>query len=254
VPRPGEASLAHHGVLFLDELPEFPRAALEALRQPLEDGHLTVVRAAASARLPARFALVAAANPCPCGYAGDGLRACRCSEHELRRYGRKLSGPLLDRIDLCVQVERVRPEELGAMRLGEPSADVRARVTAARDRQIDRGHGVNARLDAGHLSRRDDLIPDARAILTAAANRLGLTARSSHRTLRVARTIADLLGASQITTDHVVEALSYRQFPTFDIPEGDDPPADPQEDTETEDDDVAGVPGRWAAPGSWGAG
>jgi magnesium chelatase family protein len=222
VPHPGEVSLAHHGVLFMDELAEFPRMVLESLRQPLEDGYVTVVRSRASVRMPTRFTLVAATNPCPCGYAGDTLRRCRCGPEERRRYERKLSGPLLDRIDLCVQVERVHPAELGSMAPGEPSAKVRARVAAARALQVDRGHGINARLPAGDLTARCNLQPAARQVLTAAADRLALTARAYHRLLRVARTIADLAAAEQVTTDHVVEALSYRQFPTFDIDEEDD--------------------------------
>jgi magnesium chelatase family protein len=195
-------------VLFLDELAEFPRAACEALRQPLEHGEVTVVRSAASVRFPARFALVAATNPCPCGWLGDGARACRCGPEDLRRYARRLSGPLLDRIDLYVQVGRVAAGELAGPAAGEPSAVVRARVLAARARQRDR-HGVeNARLPA--------------AALAAPVDRLGLTARGYHRALRVARTIADLAGEDRIADHHVREALGLRHLP---LAPGDEPGA-----------------------------
>jgi magnesium chelatase family protein len=213
IPRPGEVSLAHLGVLFLDELAEFPRAACEALRQPLEHGEVTVVRSAASVRFPARFALVAATNPCPCGWLGDGSRACRCGPEDLRRYARRLSGPLLDRIDLYVQVGRVAAEELAGPAAGEPSAAVRARVLAARARQRDR-HGVeNARLPAAALGAAGRPTAAARRTLAAAVDRLGLTARGYHRALRVARTIADLAGDDRIADDHVREALGLRHLP-----------------------------------------
>ena len=213
IPRPGEASLAHHGVLFLDELPEFPRVALEALRQPLEDGHVTVVRAAAAVRLPARFALVAAANPCPCGYAGDTMVACRCAPADLDRYARRLSGPLLDRIDLYVQAERVAPADLAGHAGAEPSAAVRARVAAARARQRERGTDANAHLPAGCLIAACHPDPGARRVLAAATDRLALSARAYHRTLRVARTIADLDASDPVTADHVTEALGFRHLP-----------------------------------------
>jgi len=209
VPRPGEVALAHHGVLFLDELAEFPRVALEALRQPLEDGHVTVVRAVAAVRFPARFALVGAANPCPCGYAGDLVRACRCGPEERRRYERKLSGPLMDRVDIFVEVERVGADALGAVGPAEPSAAIRARVTAARERQAARG-GVNARLATGDLAERCEADVAARRILAMATERLGLTARAYHRALRVARTIADLAGDDAVMADHIEEALGLR--------------------------------------------
>jgi magnesium chelatase family protein len=217
LPRPGEASLADLGVLFMDELPEFPRAALEALRQPLEDGHVTIVRSAAAIRLPARFALVAAANPCPCGYAGDAVVPCRCGPADLERYARRLSGPLLDRIDLTVQVDRVPPVELAGLEGGEPSAAVRARVAAARAIQRERG-AVNARLPAGGLVAACH--PDAAAarVLATAADRLALSARAYHRTLRVARTIADLAADADVTEDHVAEALGFRHLTPVPIP------------------------------------
>jgi magnesium chelatase family protein len=199
-------------VLFLDELAEFPRAACEALRQPLEHGEVTVVRSAASVRFPAQFALVAATNPCPCGWLGDGTRACRCGPEDLRRYARRLSGPLLDRIDLYVQVGRVAAEELAAPAAGEPSSVVRARVLAARARQRDR-HGVeNARLPVAALAAGRPTAA-ARRTLAAAVDRLGLTARGYHRALRVARTVADLAGEDRIADHHVREALGLRHLP-----------------------------------------
>jgi magnesium chelatase family protein len=218
VPRPGEVSLAHRGVLFMDELPEFPRAAIEALRQPLEDGQVTVVRAAASVRLPASFALVAAANPCPCGWAGDALRGCRCSPGDLDRYARRLSGPLLDRLDLYVEVERVPPAELDAREPGEASDAVRARVAGARARQLDRGLGENARLEPGLVVEACQPDRAARRTLVVAADRLALTARAYHRTLRVARTLADLDASPVVGEDHVHEALAFRQVPLGPVP------------------------------------
>jgi magnesium chelatase family protein len=213
IPRPGEVSLAHLGVLFMDELAEFPRAACEALRQPIEHGEVTVVRSAASVRFPARFALVAATNPCPCGWLGDGVRACRCGPDDLRRYARRLSGPLLDRIDLYVQVGRVAAEELAGRAAGEPSAVVRARVLAARARQRDR-HGIeNARLPVAALAAAGRPTAAARRTLAAAVDRLGLTARGYHRALRVARTLADLAGEDRVGDHHVREALGLRHLP-----------------------------------------
>jgi magnesium chelatase family protein len=213
VPRPGEVSLATHGVLFLDELPEFPRAAIEALRQPLEDGEVTVVRSGAAVRLPAAFALVAAANPCPCGWSGDATRACRCGPSDLERYARRLSGPLLDRLDLSVGVERVPPAELDATAPGETSALIMARVAAARERQRERGLGLNARLPSGQVRLACEPDRAARRTLVVAAERLALTARAYHRTLRVARTLADLDASQRVGDDHVREALAFRQLP-----------------------------------------
>jgi len=210
LPQPGEVSLAHRGVLFLDELPEFPRAACEALRQPLEDGEVTVVRAGASVRFPASFALVGAANPCPCGHLGDAALACRCGPEDLRRYARRLSGPLLDRIDLYVHVDRVGADELQGAPGAEPSAAVRARVSAARAVQQARSGVENARLPVADLATACLPTAPARRTLAAAVDRLGLTARGFHRALRVARTVADLCGDERVGDDHVREALGMR--------------------------------------------
>jgi magnesium chelatase family protein len=212
-PAPGEASLAHHGVLFLDELSEFPRSSLEALRQPLEDGVSTIVRGQQARVFPTRFMLVAATNPCPCGHAGD-RRRCRCTEADVARYRRRLSGALLDRFDLLCTLERPPAPRLG---LTEPprSGDVRARVTEARERQARRlaGTGIacNARLDA-RLSRRVvRLTPDAESALRAAYDREALSARGMQRVLRVARTVADLAHSDTVERDHVTMALALRQ-------------------------------------------
>lgn len=213
-PRPGEISLAHGGVLFLDELPEFPRTALEALREPLETGRITISRAARQAQYPARFQLVAAMNPCPCGYLGAFAatgRACRCTPEAVARYQGKLSGPLLDRIDLQLEVPAVKPAELMAQPDGEPSALVAERVAAARARQLARQGEPNGRLEAGRIDdccRADDA---ARRFLQSAAERLGWSGRRLHRTLKVARTIADLAGAETIATAHVSEALQLQR-------------------------------------------
>ncbi|ROR34414.1 magnesium chelatase family protein [Inmirania thermothiophila] len=211
-PRPGEVSLAHHGVLFLDELPEFDRRVLEALREPLENGSITVSRAARQAEFPARFQLVAAMNPCPCGHLGDPAGRCRCTEEQVRRYRARISGPLLDRIDLHVEVPRLPREELLAGRPGEDSAAVRARVAAARGRQLARQGRANAALDAAGVERHCRAAPQAAALLAAAIERLRLSARAYHRILRVARTIADLAGAETIAPEHVAEAVGYRRL------------------------------------------
>ncbi len=219
IPRPGEASLAHRGVLFLDELAEFSRAACEALRQPLEDGAVTVVRAAAAVRFPARFALVGAANPCPCGYLGDPSRPCRCGPEDLRRYARRLSGPLLDRIDCYVRVERLAAAELDGPATGEPSAAVRARVAAARAVQLARSGVENARLPTAELGVACEPTRAASRTLATAVDRLGLTARGYHRALRVARTVADLDGGLRVDEQHVREALGLRHLPVTHDPE-----------------------------------
>ena len=213
-PRPGEISLAHGGVLFLDELPEFPRTALEALREPLESGHITLSRAARQACFPARFQLVAAMNPCPCGYLGAGaatVRDCRCSPDQVARYRSRLSGPLLDRIDLHIEVLAVKAAELMALPEGESSAAVAARVASARERQMARQGVVNAQLDVAAIKRHCASDASANRFLIAAAERLGWSGRRVHRSLKVARTIADLAGADAVGVAHVAEAVQLQR-------------------------------------------
>ena len=215
-PRPGEVSLAHHGVLFLDEMPEFDRRVLEALRQPIEEGRITVSRALRSVVFPARFVLVAAMNPCPCGYLGDPKRTCRCSPQQTARYRARLSGPLRDRLDLIVEVESVPITALTQGAAGESSAVVRARVLAARARQLERGARarVNAQLSGPGLKKHAPLNAAGHRLLERAADRLHLSARGFHRIVRVARTIADLNSADAITNEHLMEALQYRLIET----------------------------------------
>jgi len=224
VPEPGEVSLAHNGVLFLDELTEFRRDVLEALRQPLEDRTVTVARARAALEFPARFQLVAAANPCPCGHLGSDQRDCRCTPRQVERYRSRLSGPLLDRIDLQVLVPAVRWQELAAAGGGEPSAAVAARVLAARRRQGRRfaGTGIrcNSEMGAAEISRWAAPDDDGRLLLERAARTLGLSARAYHRVLRVARTIADLEGAETVRPHHLAEAIAYRALDREAAPTG----------------------------------
>jgi magnesium chelatase family protein len=212
-PRPGEISLAHHGVLFLDEMPEFSRHVLDVLRQPLEEGRITIARAARTVCFPARFVLVAAMNPCPCGYRGDPKRACRCTPQQVATYRGRLSGPLLDRIDLIVDVEPVAIGDLIGDRVGEPSDVVRNRVLRARERQSrrpGRSGCLNAALH-GRAFERTCLLDDAgQRLLARSAERLHLSARGFHRVVKVARTIADLAGVPAIAPEHLAEALQYR--------------------------------------------
>jgi magnesium chelatase family protein len=216
IPGPGEVSLAHLGVLFLDELPEFRRSALEVLRQPLEDGQVTVSRAAAKVTLPSRLMLVAAMNPCPCGHLGDRRRECRCSPTQVRKYRGKISGPLLDRIDIQVEAPALSLEELREAAPGEPSAAIRARVETARAVQRrrfgERTGGCNALLGGRELREHCALDKAQGDLLQQAMEKLGLSARAYDRILRVARTIADLAGADRIATAHLLEAIHYRSL------------------------------------------
>ncbi len=209
-PRPGELSLAHHGVLFLDELPEFTRRVLETLRQPLELGTITIARAARSATFPARVTLVGAMNPCPCGYAGDPRRQCRCTPVAVERYKSRLSGPMRDRFDLSVEVQAVPWRDLRATSPGEASAVVRARVVAARERQFARDGRLNARLDGPALKRACALDAAGERLLGKAMARQFLSARGATRVLRVARTIADLASRDVIDAGDVSEAIQFR--------------------------------------------
>ncbi len=214
-PRPGEISLAHRGVLFLDEFAEFSRAVLENLRQPLEDGEVTVSRAKGSIRFPARFMLIAAMNPCPCGYAGDPERVCACAPAQANRYRLKISGPIMDRIDLHVDVPRVKIEKLDeAGQQGERSVDIRARVEQARERQRQRFTGkpyhTNAEMTSQMVKEVCVLDNTSRDALREAVARMKLSARGYMRVLKVARTIADLEGADQLSLSHIAEALQYR--------------------------------------------
>ncbi len=214
IPRPGEISLAHHGVLFLDEMPEFSRHALEVLRQPLEDGVVRIARAQRTAVFPARFVLIGAMNPCPCGFLGDPRRPCRCTPTQVDRYGSRLSGPLRDRIDLTVTVSAIPPVELAGWEEGESTAAIRARVEPARARQQSRASltqaATNARLAPRALRKVCALDGRSDRLLRDASERLGLTARAFDRILRVARTIADVEASDSVTFDHVAEALQYR--------------------------------------------
>jgi magnesium chelatase family protein len=215
-PRPGEVALAHNGVLFLDELPEFSRAALEALREPVEEAAVTITRAGATVTFPARFTLVGAMNPCPCGHYGHPQRACTCIQPRIARYRSRISGPLLDRIDLHIEVPSVPYDRLVERPPGEASATVRARVIAARAAQRER-HGTgprqaNARMTAADLRRHAVLDGASQRLLATATVRLGFSARGHTRLLRVARTIADLDHSADLTVDHVAEAIQYRTF------------------------------------------
>jgi len=211
-PRPGEISLAHNGVLFLDELPEFDRHVLEVLREPLESGRIMISRAARQAEFPARFQLVAAMNPCPCGHLGDVRGRCRCPPERVESYRSRISGPLLDRIDLHVELSRVEASELQSAEPGECSQRVAARVLAARSRQLERQRKSNARLDNTEVATWSRADSRAMAVLARAMKQLALSARAYHRVLRVARTIADLAGSVDVRTEHIAEAVTLRSL------------------------------------------
>ncbi|MGH9469252.1 MAG: YifB family Mg chelatase-like AAA ATPase [Terriglobia bacterium] len=216
VPRPGEVSLAHNGLLFLDELPEFQRNVLEVLRQPLEDGTVTISRAAMSLTFPARFMLAAAMNPCPCGFFNDPSRQCACTPPMIQRYISKISGPLLDRIDIHIDMPAVRYRELRDDAGGETSDEIRRRVVKARDRQLERYQGekiyCNAQMSPRHIRKYCAISAECERLLESAVNRLGLSARAHDRILKVARTLADLEGAESIGSSHISEAIQYRSL------------------------------------------
>ena len=210
-PRPGEVSLAHHGVLFLGELPKFSLRAYEALRQPLEDGHVTISRVAATLSYPARVTLLCSMNPCPCGYAGDRRRVCRCTVGQIERYQGRISGPLLDRVDLFVDVPRLTRQELCEEIGAEESRLVRERVSEAREIQATRQSSPNSALSGRLLREVCALRGDAQTLFSRAVDRMGLSGRGHDRVLRVARTVGDLSGEEEIAAEHVAEALKYRR-------------------------------------------
>jgi len=216
IPKPGELSLAHNGVLFLDELPEFRRDVLEVMRQPLEDGAVTISRVNATLTYPCNMMLVASMNPCKCGYFGDANRNCTCSEKDIHRYRSKISGPLLDRIDIQVEVENVNYEDLSSQQKGERSAKIKQRVNAARKIQLERYKDYNiysnSQLDAGLIQKFCRLGEAEDRILKSAFDNLGLSARAHSRILKVARTIADLEMSEEITASHLAEAIQYRSL------------------------------------------
>jgi magnesium chelatase family protein len=215
-PAPGEISLAHHGVLFLDELPEFNRRSLEVLRQPLEEGRVTISRALNSATFPARFILVAAMNPCPCGYLGDAKHPCKCNPMQIERYMGRISGPLLDRIDMHIEVPAVPYQELAARQDGTSSKSMREQVLRARAVQARRfggdGQRLNSRMNSRQLRRYCVLDAESQGLPQSAMEELGLSARAHDRILRVSRTIADLEGSEQIRAAHLTEAINYRSL------------------------------------------
>ena len=216
-PRPGEVSLSHHGVLFLDELPEFAKNVLENLRQPLEDGKVTISRAAMSLCYPARFMLAAALNPCPCGYYTDPRHECSCSATQIQKYMSKISGPLLDRIDIHVEVPALSYEELAQKSAGEDSASMREKVVHARNIQLGRFENekkifCNAHMEPKHIRKYCDLDKGSQTLLKTAIEKLGLSARAYDRILKVSRTIADLDGKENILSSHIAEAIQYRSL------------------------------------------
>jgi magnesium chelatase family protein len=216
IPRPGEVSMAHNGVLFLDELPEFKKHVLEVLRQPLEDRSVTIARAASTLAYPAAFMLVAAMNPCPCGYLGDATHACRCDVRQVHRYRSKVSGPLMDRIDIHVEVPAVPFRDLTTATPGEDSTQIRRRVTAARGLQCERLKRTrihsNAQMNSRQIKTHCTIDRESMVLLETAIEKLGLSARAYNRVLKIARTIADLAGRRRIETGHIAEAIQYRNL------------------------------------------
>ncbi|HWR72160.1 MAG TPA: ATP-binding protein, partial [Nitrospirota bacterium] len=216
VPKPGEVSLSHNGVLFLDELPEFKRNVLEALRQPLEDGMVTISRALTSLTYPASLMLVAAMNPCKCGFHGDPLHQCLCTPHQIQSYRSRVSGPLMDRIDIHIEVPAIKFSEISSDAAGEPSTSIRDRVTRARRSQQERFNGdgifANAHMKPRHIRKHCRIDQDSHRLMEAAMNKLGLSARAYNRVLKVARTIADLEGSEKIASHHISEAIQYRSL------------------------------------------
>jgi magnesium chelatase family protein len=215
-PRPGEVSLAHHGVLFLDELPEFKRDVLEVMRQPLEDGTVTIARAQASLTYPANFMLVAAMNPCPCGFFNDHIKPCTCTPQMIHRYLQRISGPLLDRIDIHIEVPRLKQTELLSKIPGETSSSIRERTRRAREVQYRRFSGTrifcNAQMGTRHIKQHCKLTPEAELMLKQAIEQLRLSARAYDRILKLSRTIADLAGSEPIGVEHIAEAVQYRSL------------------------------------------
>jgi magnesium chelatase family protein len=216
IPKPGEVSLSHNGVLFLDELPEFKRNVLEALRQPLEDGHVTISRALTSLTYPASLMLVAAMNPCKCGFHGDFQHPCQCTPHQVQTYRSRVSGPLMDRIDIHIEVPAIKFNEISSDVPGEPSGAIRDRVTSARSVQQERFRSdsiyANAHMKPRHIRKYCKIDADSQRLMEAAMNRLGLSARAYNRVLKVARTIADIEGSGPIATEHISEAIQYRSL------------------------------------------
>ncbi|MCO6505277.1 MAG: YifB family Mg chelatase-like AAA ATPase [Snodgrassella sp.] len=210
-PKPGEISLAHYGILFLDELPEFDRKVLEVMREPLESGEIHISRAARQATYPARFQLIAAMNPCPCGFFGHPKKACQCTPDAIARYRNKISGPLLDRIDLTIEVPSLTTTDLLQQPAGENSATIRQRVEAARQRQYQRQNKINAQLSNRELDEVALISDSAKQTLAASLEKLSLSARSFHRLLRIGRTIADLAGACEVETTHILRAINFRR-------------------------------------------
>jgi magnesium chelatase family protein len=216
IPRPGEVSLAHNGVLFLDEVPEFKKHVLEVLRQPMEDGSVTIARAKTSLRFPSRFMLIGALNPCPCGHYGDQYHECRCTFSQIQRYKSRLSGPLLDRIDIHIDVPAVEPEKLNKRKAGEKSITIKKRVEEARLKQQQRFSlnlevHCNAQMNSKLLTRYCELDEESQRFIERAIKSIGLSARGSNRVLKIARTIADLAAVDTIKPQHVAEAIQYRR-------------------------------------------